>query len=68
MEFVILGKDLLKLHVLFEGVVSLETFLFVEWHFTELANVLIFTPFLARSTNMAHFCRIFHFSLLSDFC
>jgi hypothetical protein len=36
-----------------EGVISLETFLFVEWHYAELANVPSFTPFLVNCTNNA---------------
>jgi hypothetical protein len=29
-----------------EAVISLKTFLFVEWHYAELADVPGFTPFL----------------------
>jgi hypothetical protein len=41
-----------------EAVISLETFLFVEWCYTELADVSGFTPFLqvARTTlTFTHF-------------
>jgi hypothetical protein len=34
-----------------EAVVSLETFLFVEWHYAELADVPGFTPFFVSFTN-----------------
>jgi hypothetical protein len=53
--------------MLIEGVISRETFFFVEWHFTELANVLIVTAFLLSSTKMALSCRIFTSILLSYF-
>jgi hypothetical protein len=41
-----------------EAVISLETFLFVEWHYAELADVPGFTPFLVSCTNTALPTRI----------
>jgi hypothetical protein len=41
-----------------EAVISLETFLFVEWHYTELADVPGFTPFLVSCVNTALPTRI----------
>jgi hypothetical protein len=34
-----------------EAVISFETFLFVEWHYAELAEVPGFTPFFMSCTN-----------------
>jgi hypothetical protein len=34
-----------------EGVISLETFPFVEWQYAELENVPSFTPFLVNCPN-----------------
>jgi hypothetical protein len=34
-----------------EAVISLETFLSVEWHYAELADIPGFTPFLVSCTN-----------------
>jgi hypothetical protein len=39
-------EHLARLLVMLEGVIYLETFLFVDWHYAELANVSSFTPFL----------------------
>jgi hypothetical protein len=36
---------------MFEAVISLKTFLFVEWHYTELADVPGFTPFFVSCTD-----------------
>jgi hypothetical protein len=41
-----------------EAVVFLETFLFVGWHYAELADVPGFTPFLASCANMASPTRV----------
>jgi hypothetical protein len=41
-----------------EAVMSLETFLFVEWHYADLADVPSFTPFLVSCLNMALSTRI----------
>jgi hypothetical protein len=49
-----------------EAVISLETFLFVEWHYAELADVPGFTLFLVARTTLtsAHFSTL---ELLSYF-
>jgi hypothetical protein len=36
-----------------ESVIFLETFSFVRWHYTELANVDSDTPFFVNCANMA---------------
>jgi hypothetical protein len=44
-------KHLLRLLVMLEAVISLKTFLFVERHYTELADVPGFTPYLVSCAN-----------------
>jgi hypothetical protein len=46
MNYKIFMKHLPRLLVMPEAVISLETFLFVEWRYSELAGVPGFTPFL----------------------
>jgi hypothetical protein len=58
------SKNLPKLLVLTKGVISHEKFLLVEWHFTELANVLISIAFLLGNTNKTISCRTFPSILL----
>jgi hypothetical protein len=50
---------------MFEGVISLETFPFVEWHKAELKSVPSFAPFFVSCKNMASASRILHLALFT---
>jgi hypothetical protein len=52
-------KHIPRLLVILKAVISLETFLFVEWHYAELADVPGFTPFLVSCSKMALPTRFF---------
>jgi hypothetical protein len=44
-----------------EAVISLETLVFVEWHYAELADVPGFTPFFVSCTNNTDIYPLQHF-------
>jgi hypothetical protein len=47
-----------------EAVISLETLVFVEWHYAELADVPGFTPFFVSCTNNTDIHPFQHFKTI----
>jgi hypothetical protein len=49
-----------------EGVIFLESFPFVKWHYTKLANIGSLTPFLVNCANMALPSRMLSLAMFSN--